>query len=296
VHWPSGPWVGELSALGCAFTWALISLLVRSLAPSFNSVTINAVRTTLGGALLLVWIGLTGGLGGLAEVAPRNFALLALSIAIATSLGDTIFFESTRILGLARAMTVSMTYPLMAAVLASALLGEAITPRVVGGSLLTLGGLALIVSARGSEHAPERRFWLGFGAAALAALAWAVSVILLKTPLREMDATTAQAVRLPVAAALLWATPWSRGAVEQLKQGGSSVTRRMAWLGALTAVSSVMFAAAVKYSGVVVATVLSSTAPLFAIPLGLLFLGERLAPVALLGSLVTVAGIALLQL
>lgn len=296
MHWLSGPWVGALGALGSAFTWAVISLLVRSLAPPFNSVTINAVRTTVGGALLLSWIGLTGGFGDLAGVSPWNFALLAASIAIATGLGDTVFFESTRFLGLARAMTVSMTYPLIAAALASALLGEAITPRVAGGSLLALGGLALIVSARGGEHAPEQRFWLGFGAAALAALAWAVSVILLKPPLRELDATTAQAIRLPVAAALLWVTPWTRGAVDQLKQSGSPVIRRMAWLGALTAASSVMFVAGVKYSGVAAATVLSSTAPMFAIPLGLVFLGERLAPAALLGSLVTVAGIAVLQL
>ncbi|MBI4608126.1 MAG: DMT family transporter [Candidatus Rokubacteria bacterium] len=292
----SAPWVGALAALGSALTWAVISFLVRTLSPAFNSVTLNAVRTTVGGGLLLLWIALTRGLGELAGVSPRNFALLAVSIAIATGLGDTVFFESTRTLGLARAMTVSMTYPLIAAILAAAILGEPITLRVAAGSLLTLGGLALIVSARGRESAAEARFWLGFATAALAALAWAVSVILLKAPLAELDATTAQAVRLPVAAALLWATPWTRGAAGQLRQSGAPVIRRMAWLGALTAASSVMFVAGVKYSGVAVATVLSSTAPMFAIPLGLFLLGERLVPAALLGSILTVAGIVVLQL
>jgi len=45
-----------------------------------------------------------------------------------------------------------------------------------------------------------------------------------------------------------------------------------------------------------VATVLSSTAPMFAIPLGALFLGERLTPQAVAGVVVTVAGIGILQL
>ncbi|MBI4561298.1 MAG: DMT family transporter [Candidatus Rokubacteria bacterium] len=291
-----GPGLGALSALGSALTWALISLLVRTLSPVFNSVTINAVRTSVGSVLLLVWLLLTGATGELLGVSPKALGFLAISTALAFGLGDTVFFESTRSLGLARAMTVSMTYPLIAALLAWALIGEPITASVAAGSLLTLGGLALIVTARKEQASREERFWLGLATATLASIAWAVSVILMKPPLREVDATIAQAIRLPLAGALLWATPWTRGAAGQLKRSGNAAIWRMTWLGALTAASSVMFVAGLKYAGVAVATVLSSTAPMFAIPLGLFFLGERLAPRAVLGSLVTVAGIALLQL
>jgi drug/metabolite transporter (DMT)-like permease len=45
-----------------------------------------------------------------------------------------------------------------------------------------------------------------------------------------------------------------------------------------------------------VASVLSSTAPMFAIPLGTLFLGERITASAALGTAVTVAGVAVLNL
>lgn len=291
-----GPGLGALSALGSALTWALISLLVRTLSPVFNSVTINAVRTSVGSVLLLAWLFLTGATGELVSVPPKALGFLAISTALAFGLGDTVFFESTRSLGLARAMTVSMTYPLIAALLAWALIDEPITAGVAAGSLLTLGGLALIVTARKEQASREARFWLGLATATLASVAWAVSVILMKPPLREVDATIAQAIRLPLAGVLLWATPWARGAAGQLKRSGKTAVWRMAWLGALTAASSVMFVAGLKYAGVAVATVLSSTAPMFAIPLGLFFLGERLAPRAVLGSLVTVAGIAILQL
>jgi drug/metabolite transporter (DMT)-like permease len=74
------------------------------------------------------------------------------------------------------------------------------------------------------------------------------------------------------------------------------VLTRFTVLSALTAVSSVMFVASVKYAGVTMASVLSSTAPLFAIPLGVVFLGERLPPAVVLGAIVTVAGIVVLRL
>ncbi len=293
---PLGPSLGALCALGSGFTWTITGLLVRILAPHFNSVTINALRTLLGGALLVAWVTLSGEVAQLAEVSGKSYSLLVLSTVLGFGIGDTVFFESTRSVGLARAMTVSMTYPLIAALMAAAFLGEPLTLRIAAGSIVTLGGLALIVTRKESDAAREERFWLGVGCAALAAIAWGVGVTLLKPSLREMDATTAQAVRLPLAGALLWLTPWARGAADQVRAGGARVMWRLAGLGAVSAVSSLMFVAAVKYGGVAVATVLSSTSPLFAIPLGLLFLKERLSPRALVGAVVTVAGIAVLQL
>ena len=57
-----------------------------------------------------------------------------------------------------------------------------------------------------------------------------------------------------------------------------------------------MFVASVKYAGVAVSTVLSSTAPMFVIPLSRVFFGERLSRTALLGASVTIAGMVVLQL
>jgi len=71
---------------------------------------------------------------------------------------------------------------------------------------------------------------------------------------------------------------------------------RIAALGALTSVSSVMFVAGVKHAGVAVASVLSSTAPMFAIPLAVIFLNERVTPRALTGHRPHPGRIILLQL
>ncbi len=287
--------LGALASLGAAMAWAVTSLLARSLMPELGSVAVNAIRSTIGGALLVVWVLATAGAGAFTAISTTAWVLLALSIVMAIALGDTVFFESTRALGLARAMTISTTYPLGAALIAAVFLGEPVTLPIAVGALVTLAGLVLIV-APWAERAPEERFWFGVGTAAIASLAWAVSTVLLKPALAETDAVTAQAIRLPLASAALWLTPWARAAPRALALSSRGARVRIVVLGALTSVSSVMFVAGVKHAGVAVASVLSSTAPMFAIPLAVIFLGERLTPHALLGIAITIAGIAVLQL
>lgn len=290
----SGSSLGAACALGSAFTWALNSLLARKLAPVLGSVAINAIRTTAGGVMLLGWV--------LASDGPRalvmswtTFGLLALSIVIAICIGDNLFFEASRAVGLARAMTVSMTYPLVTTVLAATMLGEPITLREAAGALITLAGILLVVLGRRQVEETSGHWWFGIGGAVVVALAWGVSPIMMKVPLQELDAAAAQSVRLPIAAMLLWMTPWTRGALGHLAEGGRPALAQMAVLSVLTAVSSLLYVAGLKYAGIAIASILASVTPVFSIPLGAIFLGERLSRPAVLGVLVTIAGIIVLR-
>ena len=77
----------------------------------------------------------------------------------------------------------------------------------------------------------------------------------------------------------------------------ASAGQRARWLfalGALSAASTILFVAGVRLTGVAVATVLSSTAPIFALPLGFFVLGERVPPIAIDGIALTIFGIAVL--
>lgn len=291
---PSEPAFGALCALGAALAWSVTSLLARTLMTHYGSVTINAMRSGIAGALLVACVAVVDGPAVLIAMSGTTFLVLVVSIVAAIGVGDTVFFESTRAIGLGRAMTIATTYPIGAAVLAAALYGERITTPIAAGTLLTLGGVALIVSMR-TDARPER-LWFGVGAAVVASIAWAVSTVMMKMPLHEIEPLTAQAIRLPLASALLWLTPWARGAGTALRRAGRGPLVRMAVLSVITAASSVLFVASLKYAGVAIGSVLSSTAPLFALPLGVLFLGERVSAWTVLGALVAVAGIVVLQL
>jgi len=291
---PSDPGFGALCALGAALAWSITSLLARTLMPHYGSVTINAVRSGIAGALLVACVVIVEGPAVLVAMSGSTFVVLVVSIVLAIGVGDTVFFESTRAIGLGPAMTIATTYPIGAAVLAAAVYGERITTPIAAGTLLTLGGVALIVSVR-AEARPER-MWFGVWAAVAASVAWAVSTVMMKTPLQEIEPLTAQAIRLPLASALLWLTPWTWGAGTALRVAGRGPLVRIGVLSVITAVSSVLFVASLKYAGVAIGSVLSATAPLFALPLGVIFLGERASVWTVLGALVAVAGIVVLQL
>jgi drug/metabolite transporter (DMT)-like permease len=287
--------VGALCALGSALSWSVTSLMVSALAPAIGTFTINAARTTLTALIVIGWMLVAGDLQTILTLSMGGFALLAVSIVLAIAVGDTIFFESTQRLGLGRAMTISMSYPVVAASLAALLLGERLTAAIIVGGLVTLAGLVLIVLAR-TDAPGQPRPWRGVVEALLAALAWGVSVVALRVPLDEIDPVSAQAIRLPVGALILWVTPWAMRGVPVLIRGGWPLLLRLIALAVVTAVSSVLYGASVKYAGVAVASVLSSTAPLFAVPLGVVFLGERLPRLALVGTAVTMIGIVVLRL
>jgi drug/metabolite transporter (DMT)-like permease len=184
----------------------------------------------------------------------------------------------------------------MSAGFAAIFLGEPLSPRVGAGSVVTLTGLVLIVRSRDGEQVREERLGVGLAAAFIAAVAWAASLLVLKPAMGTLDPVTAQSVRLPLAALVLFATPWGWGAPRQVLGADRSTLWRVALLGIVTAGSSVLFVTSVKWADVAVAAVLSSTAPLFALPLGLIFLGERVTRSALAGTALAVTGVALIQL
>jgi drug/metabolite transporter (DMT)-like permease len=289
--------IGALCALGSAVTWTLISLTARALSPYFSSVSVNAIRSAAGGILLVVIVLAWGGADTLPRLTLKTYGYMAASTLIAFGVGDSAFFESTKGIGLARAMTVSMIYPLLAAGLALLVLDEPITIQLAMGAVVTLGGLAIIVVERSpatGDEAPHRT--RGVALALLAALSWAVGALLMKPALREIDPFTAQALRLPFAAVVLWLGPWARGTGPGLRTHARAAGLLLGALSILTAASSVMFIAGLKYAGVGVATVLSSTAPLFALPIGWMVFREPVTWRAATGAALSVTGIALLTL
>ena len=286
------------SALASALGWTLVSLVARDLTSQVPSLSLNIIRSA-GASFILVPVAFAlGDVASLAHVSWLAWGCLTVSVLAALGVGDTAFFESTKSLGLARAMTIATAgHPILASVFAFWWFGERITPTVAVGSLVTLGGLAIILGERGAETpsaAPEGRR-RGLGLALLAALAWAVSAALMKPPVEEIDPLTIQAVRLPGSALILWATPWARGTLRTLWAERRIVARRVVILSVLTAMSAVAYLAGLKYAGVALGTVLSSVSPLFALPIGLLAFGERVTWRATLGAVLAVTGIAILS-
>jgi drug/metabolite transporter (DMT)-like permease len=288
--------VGILCGLGSAVTWAMISILVQALSSRFTPAGINALRSTVGGLLVLMVAG-AAGYGGEIIRMPLWAALsLWLSTIIGYASGDTLFFLGMQHLGVTRAHTLSMVHPLLSTIAGVVLLHEPVTISRAGGILLVLGGLLLIITEQGESGAgasgAHRR---GIRLILVAAVSWSVAAVLLKRPLQVVSVMAATGIRGPVGGLLLWFTPWARGTWRTALGSRGREMIRLASICVLSAASSLLFTVGVKYGGVAIGTVLATTSPLFTIPLEIVVLRRHPSRRTLVGAAVSVLGIVLMS-
>jgi drug/metabolite transporter (DMT)-like permease len=292
--------MGELAALGTALLWAISSTLVGSQTTRVPAPVIAAVQ--LLAATLMLWsltaILLTAGVVH-GTTLPRGLAL-ASSALIGPGLGDLLYFAGIRLIGVARAFPIAMAAsPLFTIALAAVLLGEKITPTVVIGALLIIGGISLIAGRAPSAVPGQPRLSLRNGAllAVAAALLWAVSSVALRAAAEGVAAPVASSIRMPVAALFVLALACRRGAA---LRPGSYSPRSITTLAAAgllgPGTGGILYVVAIQRAGAARTAVLSSTAPLFILPLAAVFLGERVTHRMIAGTAVSVAGIWLVAL
>jgi len=286
---------GIMGALGSAATWALICILAQSLSGRLTSAGINAFRALVGG--LIIFIGAVAtGYGAEIVTMPLWVALtLWASILIGYAGGDTVFFLGMQHLGVTRAHTLSMVHPLMSTIAGIVLFGEVMTASRAAGVLLVVGGLALIVTGQsegGAEALRARR--RGIGLVLVAAVAWSVGSVMLKPPLQVVSPVTASAIRSPLVGAVLWLTPWARGTWRTVRATRGREAIVLAAICLFSAISPILYTVGIKYAGVAIGSVLSTTSPLFTIPLEVAVLGRWPTRRTVLGAVTTVCGIALM--
>ncbi|MFF5259464.1 DMT family transporter [Actinomadura viridis] len=112
----------------------------RPVPPGLTMAAAVAVSLLAGGTLLLPWA-----LAGLPDLAgTRSLVLVAWLGPVTTAAAYMCFVSGLRRVTAATAGTLSLAEPLVAAVLALAVLGERLSPAAAAGAVLLLGGLAVV--------------------------------------------------------------------------------------------------------------------------------------------------------
>ena len=147
--------VGELSLIGSALAWALGSLYSRR-APSPSPLLGAAMQMLAGGALLVVF-GLAVGEGGelrASEVSAASLGGLAYLVVFGSLLGFTAYIWLLRTAPTSLVSTYAYVNPVVAVLLGSVVLDEALSWRVVAGGGIVIAAVALIVT-RPRMRAPK---------------------------------------------------------------------------------------------------------------------------------------------
>ncbi len=291
--------VGEIAALGAAALWAVSTTIwTRQMAVSWPQ-AMNLFKTGLCLPLFVVTLLLVGPHPSLSGIGAGSMWILLASGVIGMSLGDTAYFASLSRIGARRTMLVQCLAPLFTAGLSVAA-GEGL-PGVVSaiGVACVLLGLILVLRERplGTIRPGHTRAGVLFAVAS--ALCQAIGIVMTKRGLREASILQASTIRIfaGVIGILLL----------ELFHGQLAATIRHALrppaLGRIIPAALMgsflgffLFQVAVRYSAPAVAATLTGMSPLFVAPLSVVFLGERMKVGGWLGTVVAVAGVALVML
>ncbi|MCL7453109.1 MAG: DMT family transporter [Anaerolineae bacterium] len=289
---------GEAIAILSALLWAVASVLLTVGAKRIPVVPMNMIRCTISTAFFWILLPFYGGLEALAAIPPLALVWMVVSVLGLLVIGDTLYFRSMDLAGVSWAMPLASINPLWAVLLASVFVDEPLTWSLLLGALLVVAGVTLLsrsvgVATGGRTIEPSERR-TGLLLALITSVLWAVGQVALKPATAGMHSVVANSVRQPMGLLMLVGLTTVQGRWRDLRR-----LDRRSWaiiiLASLvgTGLGTLFFIMAIQMAGAGRTAVLTSSAPLMAMPFSMLWLRERPTRWTVTGTLLTTAGIAL---
>lgn len=293
--------LGELAALGTSVFWAFTSIFFTIGGREVGSVVVNRSRLLFATLLVaLLHLLLQGSLLPLQAEAYR-WGWLGLSSVLGLVVGDGFLFQAFVTIGPRLSQVVMALAPIFATILAWFVFGEILNAREILGIVLAVGGVVWVVSERrGRVQVENKQYGRGLLFALGGALGQAGGVITSRLGLAgDFPPLSASMIRILVATLVLWGFTLLQGrarfTVSQWKNRkalGSILGGTLAgpvvgvWLSLI----------AIQLARIGVASTLMSLAPIVLIPLSYFLFKERITPRSVAGTLIAIAGVALIFL
>jgi drug/metabolite transporter (DMT)-like permease len=292
---------GELAALATAACWTICALFFETAGRRVGSLAVNLIRLVLAMGLLSLYCWFVRGSTLPGDASIHAWIWLGLSGLIGFNLGDLCLFRAFVVIGSRLSMLIMALVPPFAAVIGWAVLGEHLTAQDMLGMTLTVAGVAIVILQRknadqsGPSGIPVTGLLLGLGGA----FGQAAGLVLSKLGMGEYDAFAATQIRviagivgfIVIFSCIGW---WPRVRAALGNRRAMAQTSVGAVFGPFLGVSLSLLA--VKYTEAGVAATIMALVPVLIIPPAVLILKEKVSRQAVLGSVIAVAGSALLFL
>ena len=294
--------IGELAALSTSFFFAMTALIFTRTGRMVGSQVTNRVRLTFALVYLIV-------LNLILFREPLPFSAessrwlwLGLSGVIGLSLGDAFLFQSLVSVGPRLGTLLLSLAPIFGSVIAWIFFGELLTALQITGIILALAGIAWVVMSHeeppNTPHGHTRRGVL-FGV--LAGLGQAIGLVFSKQGMfGDFSPFQANAIRMLAAVIFIWAWTALDGKTGatitalRAKPRAISLIALGALLGPLLGVSASLLA--VQHAEIGVASTLMALPPVIILPISYFAYKEKIGWQALLGTVLAIAGVAILFL
>jgi drug/metabolite transporter (DMT)-like permease len=296
------PYIGEFSALFTSVCWTLSAIGFSFSTNQVGSVITNRVRVGLAFLLLLVINGVLYDQMIPLQADGMRWLWLTTSGIVGLALGDAFLFLCYKDVGPRIGLLLLSLAPVFGSLIAWIFFGETLTPLQILGIAVTLAGISWVVLIRPAEGEVRSEFHgRGVLFGILAALGQAGGLLLSKQGMvGNFPPFAGTLIRMIAAATVLW------GVALLQRQAGKTVNTIRAHPSALRWVVFGSFVGpvigvaasllAVQHTEIGVASTLMALPPIFMLPISYFFFKERYHWQATAGTLVAIAGVALLFL
>ena len=285
--------LGFIAALVSAASWAFGTVMFDRIGKSIPYVGITFLKGFFS-IILMAVLAICN--DGITDCKLFDFVILALSGIIGISIGDTLFFRSLQDLGAKIQVLYFMLGQIVTMLLSFLFLGDVLTIGEYIGSLVLLTGIIVVTWGRQENHPNKTRGIIG---GFLSILCFSVSSIMVKIAIADIDVITATFYRM------LFGTIFVMFA-------GFTSNKLMSWIKPLKDVKLLanfvvnvvvitlggflLSMYAIKNISVALASVLSTTEPVFVLIFAYLINKEKIIRRDIIGTIVTIIGLMIIIL
>ena len=297
--------MGEIAALLTALCWGLSSIFFTATSREAGPIPVNRMRLLFAVPLLLISHVILTGQWLPLQAEPSRWLWFSLSGIVGLVIGDTLLFVCYSLIGNRLGTLLMASVPVMSSLAAYLFLGEKLDPLSLLGILICVFGIALVVLERsngngnGSPH--DRRFWLGVSAGLGGAMGQAIGLVLAKQGLMgDFPAISGTLIRMLAATGFIWIITLFMGQIGQTFQKVFSSFKlvRNIFAGSLVGpfIGVWLSQIAIQNTSVGVASTLMSLTPVFMLPVAKWYYKENVSWRAVIGTLIALAGVAIIFL
>jgi drug/metabolite transporter (DMT)-like permease len=285
---------GPLACLASAALWALAVTLFRPLIRRYGPWKINLGK---GSIALVAFVFALLALGQLhipsssQGMGSLQWITLIGAATLGMAMGDTLILAAAHSIGAQRTFLIQCLSPIASSLLAFAFLQETLSLLQGTGILLTILGLTLVIRMDRTQKTKVSR--KGYFMALGAMLCQSLGIVLNKPSLRVMDAAPNAALRIAISLIgifILIQIFDRKRSSPLLRKDSRSILRLLIASLLGTFLGFFLFILGIQNTKAGIASALTSTTPIFAIPFAWALEGTRPQARSIFGTLVTVMG------
>jgi drug/metabolite transporter (DMT)-like permease len=289
---------GEFAALLVAFFWSITALSFESASKKVGSLPVNIIRLVIGFVFLSILNLIVRGLVFPTDASAHNWIWLSVSGLIGFVMGDYFLFKSFTIIGSWFAMLIMTLAPPMAAIFGWILLNEHLDLIAASGIVITMAGIFLAIFRRDKINRkimvskPLSGLLYAFGGA----LGQALGIVFSKYGMQQYSPFASTQIRI-ITGILGFVLVISIAGKWRSVQSALADSKAMmpitlgSFFGPFLGVSFSLLA--IRHTNTGIASTIMALVPIFIIPPSMLIFGHRITFREILGTLISLLGVAL---